>query len=396
MRTRNTRTNPQSTHHMAKRNVSWLLLSVGFLLGLGIVMLISTCAFSETSPVEDVYKDAKRQVVWICAGVFVCVVTASIDYRLYQRWVWLLVGAVILLLIMCYIPGLGHKVNGEWRWVRLGGFQFQPSELAKIVLAAFLGAWFALHSDSGAHPTRGFLYPISIAGVMILLVFFEKDMGTALVMAATCLTVMFVAGVRWYYLGGLTSLGMCGLAVMVKLDAHRTGRILAYLDMEANKLGFAFQQWIGLMALGSGGVIGRGLGEGRLKMLYMPFAHTDFIFPMIGEELGLMFTLAVIFAFLVFALAGASISFQAPDIFGRLLGMGLVSFIVFQAALNIGVTTAVLPNKGIPLPFVSYGGSSLLAVMVAVGILLNIYRQGRTDEAENRCWVNSRRITPRV
>lgn len=131
-------------------------------------------------------------------------------------------------------------------------------------------------------------------------------------------------------------------------------------------------------------------------MLYMPFAHTDFIFPMIGEELGLVFTLMVVFAFLVLAVSGIAISFQAPDAFGRLLGVGLVCFIVFQAALNIGVTTAVLPNTGLPLPFVSYGGTALLTVMAAVGILLNIYRQGRMEEAENRYWVNAKRITPRV
>jgi len=381
---------------MAKRSVSLLILSVGFLLGLGIVMLISTCAFSENSPADDIYKDAKRQVIWIVAGVLVCAGAACVDYRIFQRWIWWIVGIVILLLVLCYVPGVGQEINGEWRWVEVAGLQFQPSELAKITLAAFLAYWFALHADCGRDPVRGFLTPVSVVGAIIALVLFEKDMGTAAVLAASSLTVLFVAGMRWYYLGGLVSLGMAGLALIVRMDSHRSGRILAFLDMEANKLGFAFQQWIGLMALGSGGTTGRGLGEGRLKMLYMPFAHTDFIFPMIGEELGLVFTLMVVFAFLVLAVAGIAISFQAPDAFGRLLGVGLVSFIVFQAALNIGVTTAVLPNTGLPLPFVSYGGSALLTVMGAVGILLNIYRQGRTDEAENRYWVNAKRITPRV
>lgn len=381
---------------MAKKSVSLLLLSVGFLLGLGIVMLISTCAFSETSPADDIYKDAKRQVIWILTGVLVCAAAACFDYRLLQRWVWWLVGSVVVLLILCYVPGVGQEINGEWRWIRIAGFQFQPSELSKITIAAFLAYWFALHADSGGHPVRGFLIPVSVTGLIIALVLFEKDMGTAAVLSASFITILFVAGVKWYYLGTLLSVGTCGLALMVKLDPHRTGRILAFLDMEANKLGFAFQQWIGLMALGSGGASGRGLGEGRLKMLYMPFAHTDFIFPMIGEELGLVFTLMVVFAFLVLAVSGIAISFQAPDAFGRLLGVGLVCFIVFQAALNIGVTTAVLPNTGLPLPFVSYGGTALLTVMAAVGILLNIYRQGRMEEAENRYWVNAKRITPRV
>ncbi|MCB1076209.1 MAG: cell division protein FtsW [Verrucomicrobiae bacterium] len=386
---------------MAKRSVSLLLLSVGFLLGVGIIMLISTCAFSETSPADDIYKDAKRQVVWILAGVVVCGTAACVDYRWLQKRVWWIVGFVTLLLALCYVPGVGQKINGEYRWINaaaigLRGLQVQPSELAKITIAVFLAYWFALHTDSGKHPLRGFLIPVSITGLVIALVLFEKDMGTAAVLSASCLTLLFAAGVRWYYLGTLLSVGVTGLALLVKFDPHRMARIMAYLDMDANKLGFAFQQWIGLMALGSGGPTGRGLGEGRLKMLYMPFAHTDFIFPMIGEELGLACTLLVVFAFLVLAVAGITIAFHAPDTFGRLLGLGLVSFIVFQAALNIGVTTAVLPNTGLPLPFVSYGGSALLTVMAAIGILLNIYRQGRTEEAENRYWVNAKRITPRI
>lgn len=362
---------------MSKRSAPFLLLSVGFLLGIGIVMLISTCAFSEGTPADDIYKDAKRQLVWILGGVAACAGAACLDYRWMQKGVWWLVGGTAILLILCYVPGIGREINGEWRWIRFGGFQFQPSELAKVTVAVFLAYWFALHADSGARPVKGFLIPVGVCGVLIALVLFEKDMGTAAVLSVSCLSLLFAAGVRWYYLTGLVSAGLGGLVLMVKFDPHRMGRIMAYLDMEANKLGFAFQQWIGLMALGSGGPAGRGLGEGRLKMLYMPFAHTDFIFPMIGEELGLPFTLLVVFAFLLFAVSGIAIAFHAPDSFGKLLGLGLVCFIVAQAALNIGVTTAVLPNTGIPLPFISYGGTAMVSLGLALGILMSVARSRR-------------------
>ncbi len=326
---------------------------------------------------------------------------ACLDYHWLQRRAWWIFGITTFLLVLCYVPGIGTEVNGERRWISaklvgLSALRMQPSEMAKIALAVIIAWWFAMHPDSGRRPLRGFLYPLAIAGTLIVLVLFEKDMGTAAVMSACCFTLLFVAGVKFRYLTGLAISGTAALALLVKYDPNRFARIMAYLDMEGNKLGFAFQQWIGLMALGSGGATGRGLGEGRLKMLYMPFAHTDFIFPMIGEELGLACTLLVVFAFVLLAVAGITIAFHAPDAFGRILGLGMVCFISFQAALNIGVTTAVLPNTGLPLPFVSYGGTALLTAMTAVGILLNIYRQGRETVAENRYWVNGKRITPRV
>ncbi len=386
---------------MAKRSAPLLLLAVGFLLSVGVVMLISTCAFSASTPGDDIYQDAKRQIAWLALGVGVCVVATCLDYHWMQKRAWWIFGVVVFLLALCYVPGIGTEVNGEKRWISakllgMSGLRMQPSEMAKITLAIMMAWWYAMHPDSGRSLVRGFLVPLGISAVLILLVLFEKDMGTAAVLAACCFSLLFVAGVRWHYLTGLAVSGTVALALMVKYDSNRFSRIMAYLDMEGNKLGFAFQQWIGLMALGSGGAQGRGLGEGRLKMLYMPFAHTDFIFPMIGEELGLVFTLLVVFAFVLLAVAGITISFHAPDAFGRLLGLGLVCFICFQAALNIGVTTAVLPNTGLPLPFISYGGTALLTAMAAVGILLNIYRQGRATEEENRYWVSGRRITPRV
>lgn len=386
---------------MAKRSAPLLLIAVGFLLSIGVVMLISTCAFSSMTPSDDMYLDAKKQVLWLFLGGIGCAVAACVDYHWMERKAWWIFGIAVFLLALCYVPGVGHKINGETRWISakslgLGGLRIQPSEMAKITIAIMIGWWFTRYPDSGKHPLRGFLFPFGLAATLILLVLFEKDMGTAAVLSASCFTLLFVAGVHWSYLTGLAVSGVTALFLLVKYDPVRFERILAFLDMEANRRDAALQQWIGMIALGSGGIGGRGLGEGRLKMLYMPFAHTDFIFPMIGEELGLIFTLLIVFAFVLLAVAGITISFHAPDTFGRFLGLGIVCFITFQAALNIGVTTAVLPNTGLPLPFISYGGTALLTVMVAVGILLNIYRQGRETASEDRYWVSGRRITPRL
>ena len=212
----------------------------------------------------------------------------------------------------------------------------------------------------------------------------------------TTVLVLFVAGVDWKYLTGLGMAGFALFLAMLNYAPDRMVRIMAFLDPEKYRLGAGFQQWISLMAIGSGGVTGRGVGEGRLKMLYMPFAHTDFIFPMIGEEMGLVGTVLVILSFISIAVAGFMIAFHAPDRFGTLLAVGLVGYICIQAFVNIGVTTSILPNTGLTLPFISYGGTSLLSGLLAVGVLINIFRQGRGDEIEARDWFRRKRITPRV
>lgn len=386
---------------MAKRSAGVLIIAVMFLLMLGVIMLISTCAFSVNAPSGDVYHDAKRQAIWLALGFFVCWATAKINYRWWQDKVWWIYGGITVLLILCYIPGIGMEVNHEKRWISarligLGGVQMQPSEFAKISIAILVAHWFTMHPDCGGRFRSGFLFPLVVAGAMIALVLFEKDMGTAAILCATFFSLMFIAGVKWRFLFAMVLMGTGGLWAMLKYAPDRMERITAFLDIEKYKLDEAFQQWIALMALGSGGIEGRGLGSGRLKMLYMPFAHTDFIFPMVGEELGLRFTLLVVTAFVLIAIAGITISFHAPDRFGKLLGAGLVCFIVYQGMLNIGVTTATLPNTGLPLPFVSYGGSALITAMAAIGILLNIYRKGRQDEGKGLDWPRGPRYTPKV
>lgn len=381
---------------MHRNSIFFLLSAVSFLVIVGFVMLISTCIFSAHADAADGYREAKRQGFWLLAGIGACWWAAARDYRFWKRNIWLVYGGVCFLLVLCFVPYVGMEVNGERRWIGISPFQLQPSELGKIAVVVFLAYWFSRHPDSGSHFLRGFAYPLAIVALPLLLILFEVDIGTTTVLAATTLLVLFIAGTNWKYLTGLVMSGVVGFIGMLSYAPDRMERILAFLDLESHRYGAGFQQWISLMAIGSGGMTGRGVGEGRLKMLYMPFAHTDFIFPMIGEEMGLAATLLVIIAFLTILFAGFVIAFHAPDRFGTLLAIGLVSYLSFQSFLNIGVATSILPNTGLTLPFVSYGGSSLVIGFLAVGILTNIYRQGRSKQVEDRDWVRRTRITPRV
>jgi len=381
---------------MHRKSIFFLLGSVSILVIVGVVMLISTCIFSADADMSNGYKEAKRQAIWLAVGIGVCFFAAARDYRFWCRNNWMLFGGVCFLLALCFVPHIGMEINGERRWIGIRPFQLQPSELGKIAVVVFLAWWFSRHPDSGRHFLRGFAFPLAIVRLPLALILFEVVIGTTIVLTVTTFMILFVAGTDWRYLTGLSMTGFAGFIGMLSYAPDRMERIMAFLDLEAHRYGAGFQQWISLMAIGSGGLDGRGVGEGRLKMLYMPFAHTDFIFPMIGEEMGLAVTLLVVIAFITLVISGFVIGFHAPDRFGMLLSIGLVGYIGVQAFLNIGVATSILPNTGLTLPFVSYGGSSLVVAFLSIGILINIYRQGISGDEEGSDWVRRKRITPRV
>lgn len=381
---------------MHRKSLILLLSSVSVLIIVGLVMLISTCIFSAHASQDDGYREAKRQAVWILLGVGVCCWAGATDYRFWKRMVWPIFGVTCLLLLLCFLPGIGKEINGERRWIGVGSLQIQPSEFAKIAIVVFLAYWFSRHPDCGKNFLRGFVSPMAVVALPLGLILFEVDLGTTIVLSVTTFLILFIAGVNWRYLTGLTMTGLAGFLAMLSYAPDRMTRIMAFIDPEKYRLGAGFQQWISLMAIGSGGMTGRGVGEGRLKMLYMPFAHTDFIFPMIGEEMGLICTILVILAFITIAVSGFVIAFHAPDRFGTILAVGLVGFICCQAFVNIGVTISILPNTGLTLPFVSYGGSSLVMGLLAIGILVNIYRQGRGETGGSNEWFNRKRTTPRL
>ncbi len=386
---------------MAKRSAHFLVLAVGFLVALGVIMLASTTVYDGGAPSDDPYFGVKRQLVWVAIGLVACVIVARLDYREWARFGWWVYAGVAVLLALCFVPHVGQNIHGESRWIDAGliglsSIQIQPSEFAKIALVVVIARWFAMRPDCAERFWMGFVAPLAIGGGMIALVLFEVDMGTSAVLSVTLCGLLFVVGVKARYLTGLAIAGVGAFIGMLAIVPNRIERLIAFVDLEAHRGGVGLQQWVSLMAFGSGGVAGRGLGSGRLKMLYMPFAHTDFIFPMIGEELGLTCTLAVVFCFVLFAVMGITIAFHAPDRFGRVLAIGITMVISCQAILNLGVTTASLPNTGLPLPFVSYGGSALLSALIGVGILLSVYRQSSPSRPGSHLWIRRGRITPQL
>jgi len=365
------------------------------MLVIGIVMLFSTSAFAKDSH-GDMYVFVKRQAVWLAVGLVVCAVAALVDYHFWLRTWWIWFGLALVALACCFVPHLGLRINGSRRWVALGPFTFQPSEIAKVAVVFFLASWFALREKESGRLLQGFLIPFGIVSAALLLIVMEVDLGTTALIGATMFVIMFVAGTHPALLGLLSLGGVAGILFVATHMSERMGRLAAFMDPERFKDDAGLQQMQALIAWGSGGMEGLGLGNGRQKMLYLPYAHTDFIFPMIGEELGLRISLLVVFLFVVIIVCGMLIALHAKDRFGLLLGCGIVSLLALQAAVNIGVTTSLLPNKGLPLPFISYGGSNLAACLFGVGLLLNIYRQGVLEPANKKRAVIRARTTPRI
>jgi cell division protein FtsW len=380
---------------MHRKSAYILFLAVLGLLVIGIVMLFSTSAFARDSH-GDIYFFIRRQAIWFGMGLVVCTFAALVDYHFWQRTWWLWFAFALVALALCYFPHIGMRINGSRRWVGLGPVTFQPSELAKLAAIFFLAAWFTRHEEAGSSLLSGFVLPLAIVGLLAGLILGEVDLGTTALLGTTAFVVMFVAGANPLLLG-ITSLAALGAILIVATQiSERLGRLAAFLHPQNFKEDAGLQQMQALIAWGSGGMEGLGLGNGRQKMLYLPYAHTDFIFPIIGEELGLRVSLLVVFLFVVIIVCGIMIALHAKDRFGLLLGCGVVSLLALQAAMNIGVTTSLLPNKGLPLPFISYGGSNLVACMFGIGLLLNIYRQGILEPPNKKRATMHARVTPRI
>ena len=384
-----------TTRIMRRKSAYILFLAVLGLLVIGIVMLFSTSAYARDSH-GDVYFFIKRQAIWIGIGRVACIFAALVNYQFWQKtwWVWFTVALAALAL--CYIPHIGMRINGSRRWVGYGPITFQPSELAKIATIFFLAAGFARHEKPDGNVLSEFIVPLVIISAPAALVLGEVDLGTTALIAATAFVVMFIAGTNPLWLGGLAFAALGGLILVATQISERMGRLSAFLHPQNYKDDAGLQQMQALIAWGSGGMDGLGLGNGRQKMLYLPYAHTDFIFPIIGEELGLRFSLLVVFLFVVIIVCGIMIALHARDRFGLLLGCGIISLLALQAAVNIGVTTSLLPNKGLPLPFISYGGSNLAACMFGVGVLVNIYRQGILESPPVKRATMNAKVTPRI
>ncbi len=321
------------------------------------------------------------QLVWCVLGLIGGTIAAYNDYRKLKKIAPWLLGVAAFLLLLVFVPKIGvgmegaHKgINGAHRWIGFGKIRYQPSEFAKLALIIFLAAYGDRFQRQMSSWKQGLVVPgIVIAGILGL-IFIEPDRGCTILLAAVSLAILIIAGVKLRYIFVPGLLALAGLGVSIMHDPMRLKRIFAWLHLEESKDGVGYQTYQGIIALGAGGWRGLGLGNGRQKLGFIPEHHTDFILPVIGEELGLIVTLTVVILFVVFVWCGTRIAKWSGDTFGMLLGSGLTFMVGIQAFVNVGVVTGTLPNKGMPLPFISYGGSNLMLMLVAVGLLLSISR----------------------
>src|SRR5438067_475723 len=354
-----------------RRAAITLFFSVAALTALGMVMLVS----ASTGHKEATY--LMMQPLWCVLGLIACWAAAALDYRIFKRHPWLtwaLFLVVLALLVLVLIPGIGFRIKGSSRWLKLGPFTMQPSELAKIALVLVLALYAERYQRWMPTFWRGMIIPCAIIGVVLGLIFKEPDVGTVILLGSVSAVMLLIAGIPWRFFVPPVVAGILGLAFFLSHNAMRSERIYSWLHIEETKLGKGLQTYQAMVALGSGGPTGVGLGDGRQKLGFIPEHHTDFIFSIIGEELGLIATLGVILGFALIAGCGLYIALHASDKFGMLLAAGITFLIVFQAVINIGVVTGSLPNKGISLPFLSYGGSNLVVMLASVGMLINVAR----------------------
>lgn len=337
---------------------------------LGLTVLFSASVSLKSDP----YFYLTKQIVWFALAAAACWVTSRADIEAARRFVWIAAAVSLAGLVIVLVPGLGIEVKGSRRWLGFGLLRLQVSEFAKLVMVFGLAHYLALNQTRIHEFGRGFLAPIAWIALFAGLVLLEPDFGTAALIFAIGVVLLFLAGGRLRYLAPSFLGGAGVLAVAIALNPNRLARFLAFLDIEGNKSGGTYQLWQAILAFAAGGVDGVGLGQGRQQNSFLPEVHTDFIFAVIGEELGLVFTLGVVLLFAVIFIAGLRHLRRAPNLFQFLLVCGCLLIISMQALINLGVVTGCLPTKGMSLPFISAGGSNLLLLGVVVGIILNTQR----------------------
>ncbi len=352
----------------------WLLAAVAGLLGLGIIMVFNVSYFQAGTRYGDPYLFFRKHLVSVGMGVVVMLLVSRVRLDLLERWAAVMLPLCVLALLLVLTPGIGVERGGARRWIALGGFSLQPSEFVKLGVVLFLARWISRHRERMTSFAQGLLPALACIGVCCALIMGQPDFGTTVILGGLALLMLFVGGARVTHVGGLVALGLVGMVAAVQVAPYRMRRLLAFLDPFAHAQDGAFQLVQSLIAVGSGGVTGVGLGNSRQKMAFLPEAHTDFIFALVGEELGLLGALVVLTLFAIVAVRGFRIAARHPDPFASLLAFGVTAVLVLSAVVNIAVVLGLLPTKGLPLPFLSYGGSALLATMIEVGVLASLSR----------------------
>ena len=355
-----------------RKTISLFIAIVLILITLGVLILAS----ASSAKYDDAEYFVKRQLIWLALSFCAAAVAARFDYRLYRKLAIPLSVFSVFLLVLVRIPGIGHEINGSWRWLRIGSMTIQPSEIAKLAVIMLFSWWLARNQRRIDELKRGILIPFGMLAFFALPLVVEPDFGTTMLVSSVVIFMMFLGGVS---VAPLLATGLCGLLGVVFLifqNQERMGRIFAFLDPQKHELDKAWQLVNSLRAFAGGDWFGVGFGNSMQKYSYLPEAHTDFIFPIIAEELGLIAALIVIVMYLTLFILGSKIALNARDEFGRFLALGITLMITMQALINFAVVTGCVPTKGLALPFISYGGSSLVISGVMVGILVNVAHHG--------------------
>jgi len=348
----------------------FLFLNALFLSFLGIFILYESSTYSALLAIGDKYYFVKNQLIWLILGVVACLLISKIEFKKYYNIALPLLLSSLFLLVLVFVPGLGVKLKGAYRWINLGFTVLQPSEILKITLTIYLAAWLSIKEKGRA---LAFLMLVSLS---VLLVIIEPDMGTAVVIGATATIVYFLSGAAYRDLVFILLLMLVGVLVLIKLEPYRMARLSSYQNLDHKDLTTAsYHVKQILIALGSGGFSGVGFGNSIQKYAYLPESTTDSIFALFSEEAGFIGSTIVILMFGALSTLGFLVALRAPDLFGKLLAAGIVSFISIQAFINIASQVVLIPLTGIPLPFISYGGSSLIINFVSIGILMSIAKR---------------------
>jgi len=354
-----------------------LFLTVTALVLLGVVMTLSASAVVSINTSDSAWSLFRRQLIWTALGGVVLFVTMRIDYRRLRILATPAIVGSLVLLVVVLLPGFGVNVNGATRWIRLGPFSFQPSEVAKLAMVLFVADLLSRPSRDIQNTAATLRPVVAVTGAVIGLLMLQPHLGNSVVIAIAVGSMLFLAGTPLLHLGGLSIVSAVGMVAVIAGTPWRRHRWNVFMDPWRDPAGLGYQPLQSLHAITVGGLTGVGLGASKAKWGFLPFAHSDFIFAIIAEELGLLGAGAVVLLFVTLAFTGVVVALRAPDRFGMLLALGITMWIVSQAFLNIGSVTKVVPVVGVTLPFLSFGGTSLVVTMAAVGVLLNIARQGR-------------------
>lgn len=353
----------------------WLAILIFVLSFFGVIMVYSASVVVSDQLYHYNSFFLNKQIVAFAVGIVAWVIFYNIDYKIWNKCAGWMLGITLFFLIAVFIPGIGRQLEGAYRWIDVGPIFFQPAELIKLTFIIYLSAWLSKKGAEVKDFRRGFLPFVLITGLIIFLIMRQPDMGTMTVIALSAVAIFFASGARISHM----IIGIIGAAagfwLLIKTSAYRFQRFLVFLNPGKETLGAAYHINQALLAIGSGGLLGLGFGMSRQKYLFLPQSQTDSIFAIITEELGFLRAMLVIVVYILIAWRGYRIAKNAPDAFARLLAIGITSWIVFQAMINIGAMTGLLPLTGVPLPFISYGGSSLVILLAAVGILMNISKQ---------------------